>query len=107
MGISQGSPYPDVIETNVQLEPVGCPVSNTSCIGEVLDAIESPDENKTQASKTSLDMARSPSETKSSMFEVDLLREGPSTTEMVRRQGILFFSVDLMVWILSQKSLLY
>ena len=96
MGIFQGSPYPDVIETNVQLEPVGCPVSNTSCIGEVLDAIESPDENKTQASKASLDMARSPSETKSSMFEVDLLREGPSTTKMVTRQGILFFSVDLM-----------
>ena len=80
---SQGSPYPDVIETNMQLESVGCPVSNTSCIGEVSDAIECQDENKAQVSAASLDVARIPSDTKSSMFEVGLLRECPLTTGMV------------------------
>ena len=67
----------------MQLESVGCPVSNTSCIGQVSDVIESPDENKAQVSAASLDVARSPSETKSSMFEVGLLRECPLTTGMV------------------------
>ena len=67
----------------MQLESVGCPVSNTSCIGQVSDVIESPDENKAQVSAASLDVARSPSETKSSMFEVGLLRECPLMTGMV------------------------
>ena len=97
MGMFQGSPYPDVIETNMQLEPVGCPVSNASCIDQVPDTTESPDENETQVSVLSLDVARSPSVTKSSMFEVGLLKEGPLTTGMVTHQGISFFSVDLVV----------
>ena len=81
----------------MQLEPVGCPVSNTSCIGQVPDTTESPDENETQVSVPSLIVARSPSVTKSSMFEVGLLREGPLTTGMVTHQGISFFLIDLVV----------
>ena len=76
MGMPQGSQDLDVNETNMQLEPVGFPVSNTSCIGEVPDTIGSLDENKTQVSAKSLAVARSPSETKLSLFEVGLLRKG-------------------------------
>ena len=83
MGMPQGSQDLDVNETNMQLEPVGFPVSNTSCIGEVPDAIGSLDENKTQVSAASLVVARNPSDSKSSMFEVSFLRESPSTSAMV------------------------
>ena len=96
MGVPQGSQDLDVNETNMQLEPVGFPVSNTSCIGEVPDAIGSLDENKTQVSAKSLAVARGPSETKLSLFEVGLFREGLLSTGMVTHQGVSFFSVDLL-----------
>ena len=79
----QGSSDVDTNETNIQLKAVGCSLSNTSCDGEVLDEIEGPVKNKTQVSAASLVVARNPSDSKSSMFEVSFLRESPSTSAMV------------------------
>ena len=79
----QGSSHVDTNETNIQLKAVGCSLSNTSCDGEVLDGIEGPVKNKTQVSAASLVVARNPSDSKSSMFEVSFLRESPSTSAMV------------------------
>ena len=79
----QGSSHTDTNETNRQPEAVECSLSNTSCDGEVLDEIEGPVKNKTQVSAASLVVARNPSDSKSSMFEVSFRRESPSTSAMV------------------------
>ena len=79
----QGSSHTDTNETNRQPEAVGCSLSNTSCDGEILDEIEGPVKSKTQVSAASLVVARNPSDSKSSMFEVSFLRESPSTSAMV------------------------
>ena len=79
----QGSSHVDTNETNIQLKAVGCSLSNTSCDGEVLDEIEGPVKNETQVSAASLVVARNPSDSKSSMFEVSFPRESPSTSAMV------------------------
>ena len=79
----QGSSHTDTNETNRQPEAVECSLSNTSCDGEVLDEIEGPVKNETQVSAASLVVARNPSDSKSSMFEVSFLRESPSTSAMV------------------------
>ena len=73
----QGSPHPDVNETNMQMESVGCLVSNISWDGEVPDKMESPCKETPQVSATYLDVVRNPLETRLSMFGVRLLREGP------------------------------
>ena len=79
----QGSSHTDTNETNRQPEAVGCSLSNTSCDGEILDEIEGSVKSKTQVSAASLVVARNPSDSKSSMFEVSFLRESPSTSAMV------------------------
>ena len=61
----------------MQMESVGCLVSNISWDGEVPDEKESPCKETPQVSATYLDVVRNPSETRLSMFGVRLLRESP------------------------------
>ena len=78
--VTQGSPHTDINKTNMHLESTGCSFSNTSCDGEVLGKSESPRENKTQVSATSVDLCRNPTDSKlsrPSMFGVRLLGESP------------------------------
>ena len=76
--VYQGSPRSDTNENNMQLEAVGCSLSNTSCDDYVPDENDSPRKNKTQVSSTSLiNIPRL------SMFEVSFLRGSPSTTGMI------------------------
>ena len=78
--VTQGSPHTDINKTNMHLESTGCSFSNTSCDGEVLGESESPRENKTQVSATSVDVCRNPTDSKlsrPSMFGVRLLGESP------------------------------
>ena len=78
--VTQGSPHTDINKTNMHLESTGCSFSNTSCDGEVLGESESPRENKTQVSATSVDVCRNPTDSKlsrPSMIGVRLLGESP------------------------------
>lgn len=78
--VTQGSPHTDINKTNMHLESTGCSFSNTSCDGEVLGGSESPRENKTQVSATSVDVCTNPTDSKlsrPSMFGVRLLGESP------------------------------
>ena len=61
----------------MQMESVGCLVSNISWDGEVPDEMESPCKETPQVSATNLDVVTNPSETRLSMFGVRLLRESP------------------------------
>ena len=74
----------------MQLEAVGCSLSNASCDDYVPDENDSPRKNKTQVSSTSLiNIPRL------SMFEVSFLRGSPSTTGMIMYQRIFLVSVDM------------
>ena len=89
--VTQGSPHTDINKTNMHLESTGCSFSNTSCDGEVLGESESPRENKTQVSATSVDVCTNPTDSKlsrPSMFGVRLLGESPCV----------FVSVDSLVF---------
>ena len=98
--VTQGSPHTDINKTNMHLESTGCSFSNTSCDGEVLGESESPRENKTQVSATSVDVCRNPTDSKlsrPSMFGVRLLGESPCVLSQLTHWfffGELFFMIS-------------
>lgn len=97
--VTQGSPHTDINKTNMHLESTGCSFSNTSCDGEVLGKSESPRENKTQVSATSVDLCRNPTDSKlsrPSMFGVRLLGESPCVLSQLTHW---FFSENSFLWI--------
>ena len=98
--VTQGSPHTDINKTNMHLESTGCSFSNTSCDGEVLGESESPRENKTQVSATSVDVCRNPTDSKlsrPSMFGVRLLGECFVSVDSLVFFRELFFYGYLMI----------
>ena len=96
--VTQGSPHTDINKTNMHLESTGCSFSNTSCDGEVLGESESPRENKTQVSATSVDVCRNPTDSKlsrPSMFGVRLLGESPCVLSQLTHW---FFLENSFLW---------
>ena len=104
--VTQGSPHTDINKTNMHLESTGCSFSNTSCDGEVLGGSESPRENKTQVSATSVDVCTNPTDSKlsrSSMFGVRLLGESPCVLSQLTHwffseNSFLLISYDIITY---------